>query len=117
MIEQDRLKTVLTKISYIQAAVLGILGATSYLLDQMSFSSAFLIVGIASYLYTQLLRFSINYAFLTLFGFPIRLLLIAPPVAILVHKFKSNLLALFIGFAISLIVYIFVIWLDSRNQN
>lgn len=115
--ELTKFKLSLKKISFYQLAILTTISLIFFIFKMYNYSSALLIAGLFSMLYTQLLLFSAKSNFLTLFGFPIRLLIVAPPVAILVHKLNANLLALFIGFVISLTVYIVVIWLENQKDN
>lgn len=115
--EPVNLKEILKKISYTQLIFLLLAGIICFIFNQINSCTAFLIAGIFSFIYTQFLRLSVENKFLTLFGFPLRLLLIVPPVAILIHKLNSNLIALFIGFAISLVIYFIFIWLSTRDYK
>lgn len=108
----------LNKISYLQLALLAVCGLFYLtLFKNYPVFTALLISGIASFSYTQSIKLSSYNKTFALYGFPIRLLLIAPPCAILVHKLHSNLIALFIGFVICQIIYLSFIWLYVKGKN
>ena len=108
---------VLNKTSLLQLLLLIFGGFISYVIYKAtSITSSLLISGITSFLYTQLIKIGIYNKFFGLFGFPIRLILLAPPCAILVHKLHSDLIALFIGFLICQIIYIVNIWQYSKSN-
>jgi hypothetical protein len=54
---------------------------------------------------------------MSLFGFPIRLITIGAFCAILVHKLHPNLIALFIGFTIGMLIYILVMFQYAKLKG
>lgn len=109
-IKTMNIKNELNKISFFQLVFISIISFVFLMLKNYEIFSGLLISAGTSFLYTQLLRLSSYNQTLSLFGFPIRLILTALPCAILVHKFHSNLIALFIGFALSQVIYFIFIW-------
>ena len=107
----------LDKISFCQFFLISSTGLIYLYLKDCSILTGILISALTSFAYTQLIKLSYNYKPLALFGFPIRLILIAPPCAILVHKLHSNLIALFIGFVLSQIIYFIFIWSFVKEEN
>lgn len=116
IMKKNNLAKIFNKITLYQLILTLILSAFSYLMSyKMDILTAFLISGITSVIYTQLLKFSLHSKLLSLYGFPIRLIITAIPCAILVHKFHSNLIALFIGFLASIITYFICVWKCAKN--
>ncbi len=97
----------LSKISFIQISILGIISLVCLLLKKYNAFSGFLVSGLTLFFYLQMLKLSGTNKFLSFFGFPVRLVIIGAFCAILVHKLHPNLIALFIGFVLSLLIYIF----------
>lgn len=108
-------KDLLNKASYTQLFALTILSLFFLITKNYSIFTALLISGVASFLYTQLISLGSYSKVFAIYGFPIRLLLIAPPTAILVHKSHSNLIALFIGFFICQIIYFIFVWRYAKK--
>lgn len=100
----------LNKISYSQLISLGLISIIYLFFKEYDFFIGILISGIATFLYTQLIKLSSYNKFIALFGFPIRLILVGIPTAILVHKLHPNLLALFFGFTLGQVVYFLYAW-------
>ena len=111
----SKLSATLNKISFIQLALIIFLSLVFFLSQNYSIFTALLISGTASFFYTQLIRLGKHNKLFALFGFPVRLILIVPLCAILVHKLHSNLLALFIGFFLCQAVYFINIWYYSKK--
>ena len=114
-IRLTNLASTLNRISNVQLVLLCFIGSIYFFLKQHTIFSAFLISAIASFSYTQLIKISTYNKIFALYGFPIRLILIAPLAAILVHKFHSNLLALFIGLFLSQAIYFIFIWSYAKR--
>ncbi len=106
----------LNRISLLQIAIISSLGFIYIYLDE-NISSAFIISGLTTALYTQLIRLSSTNKVLILLGFPIRIMLCGLPCAILVHKLQSNLIALFIGFLISQIIFFYFAIKFAKEQE
>lgn len=109
------INSILNKISFLQLFSLSLLSIICLLIKEYTIFSAILITGIASFSYTQLIRLGSHSKLFAFLGFPIRLILVAPPCAILVHKLHSNLIALYFGFVISQIIYFLFIWSYIKN--
>ena len=107
----------LNKISVYQLVVILLIGLVFYFQNKLNIFTGFVISGIVSFAYTQFLKFSYYSKFFALFGFPFRIIIVGTPCAILVHKLHSNLIALFSGFAISLFIYLFCIWLETKDSH
>ena len=116
---KNNFTSTLNTISCIQLILLTITGIIYFFCKELEISSALIISGITFFLYTQLVRLSSKGKMLFFLGFPIRVFIVAAICAILVHKFHSNLIALFIGFVVSLTVYFICIWgyLIKNNQE
>lgn len=109
---------IMNRISFFQITILGIVSFASLLIyKDYSIFSGLVIMGLASFTYTQLIKLGHYNKVFALFGFPIRLMLVVPPSAILVHKLHSNLLALFIGFTISQVIFFILIWMHIKYIN
>ena len=106
----------LNKISFLQFLLLGIISLIYFFYKKYTIFSGFLISGITLFSYMQLVKLSSQNKFMSLFGFPIRLITIGPLCAILVHKLHPNLIALFVGFAIGLFIYILIMWQYARSE-
>lgn len=100
----------LNKISIYQLTVNSLIGLIFFTINELEIYTAFIISALAIFSYTQLIRLSSLNKLLSLFGFPVRLILVGIPTAILVHKLHCNLIALFIGFLISQVVYFCFVW-------
>ena len=111
------LTTILNKISLTQFSFLSTIGFIFYVISKHSIASAFIICGITFSIYTQLIKLSTNSKIMIFLGFPIRLLIATLICAILVHKFHPDLLALFIGFALSQVIYITLMWQYAKANN
>lgn len=106
----------LNKISVYQFILTLLIALVSYfVLHDKNILSAFLISGGASFFFTQLLKLNLYNKTFALFGFPIRLIIIGIPCAILVHKLHSNLIALFIGFVICIAIHVIFFWSYARK--
>lgn len=110
MIELEKTAKLLKKISYIQLISLTLIGLIIYSLGLKDHSKSFIIVALGSFFFTQLLHISSKNNMLILFGFPIRVLAVGIPIAILVHKYNPNLLTLFFAFVLSQAIYFYFIW-------
>ena len=106
----------LNKISCLQILLLGTISLICFFYIKYTIFTGFLISGITLFSYMQLVKLSSQNKFMSLFGFPIRLLVIGPLCAILVHKLHPNLIALFIGFAIGMFIYIFIMWQYAKSE-
>jgi len=125
--KNKNLTSILNKISFIQLSVLCLITVCALFWENHGglffgnhgghhhIKSGFVIAGIFSFIYTQSLQFSAQSKVFMLLGFPLRLLFIALPAALLVHKFHANLLALFIGFVLSQVIYFVFIWSYAKN--
>ena len=107
--------TMLNKISVIQILTVGLIGIIYLVNKRDTYFTGLLISGFAASSYTQLIKLSSYSKFFSLMGFPVRLLIIAPPCAILVHKLHSNLIALFIGFAVCQFIFVLFFWLHAKK--
>ena len=122
---QKRMKTkinndishTLNKISFLQIFLLSLISLVYFFYKEYSIFSGFVISGITLFFYIQLVKLSSQNKFMSLFGFPIRLITVGSLCAILVHKLCPNLIALFIGFAIGLFIYIFIMWQYAQKIN
>ncbi len=99
---------ILNKISFLQFFSLATISLIYFFYKEYSIFSGFLISGITLFSYIQLVKLSTLNKFMSLFGFPIRLITMGSLCAILVHKLHPNLIALFIGFALGMFIYILV---------
>ena len=115
IIKNKNLTIVLKKISYYQIFLLCFVALVLYFYKLYNITNGFVIAGIFSFIYTQSLQFSAQSKVFMVLGFPLRLLFIALPAALLVHKFHANLLALFIGFVLSQVIYFVFIWSYAKN--
>ena len=112
----NSLKSLLNKVSFIQlVTVTALCFIYLFFSPNSSILSGFIISGIISVLYSQLLKVSSTNTLLLFFGFPIRLIILIPPAAILVHKFHSNLIALFIGFVLCQLIYILLVLQHTKK--
>lgn len=111
------LQSLLNKVTFTQVAVILVLSAIYLTINNITVFTALVISAFATALYTQLLKLSSYSKYFVLYGFPVRLLVVAIPTAILVHKLKSNLLALFVGLVIGQVIYFIFIWKFSQSQN
>ena len=108
---------VLNKISFLQLFIPSLISLIYLTKNQNSYFSGILFSALSSFTYTQLIKLG-NYSKLfTFLGFPLRLMIVGIPCAILVHKFHSNLIALFIGFALCQIIYFSLIWSYATRRN
>ncbi len=108
----------LNKISFQQLISLSLAALlTHFTYRSNEIISSLLISAATSFLYTQLIKIGIYNKFFGLFGFPLRLLILTPPCAILVHKLHSNLIALFLGFLICQLIYIGNIWYNIKSMS
>ena len=107
----------LNKISFLQIFSLGIISLIYFFYKEYTIFSSFLISGTILFFYMQLVKLSTLNKFMSLFGFPIRLITVGSLCAILVHKLHPNLIALFIGFAIGIFIYIFIMWQYATKTN
>jgi len=110
------LKTI-NKIAYLQIGICFLFSIPFFFTGDKDIASGLILAGFTSFLYTQLIRLSSFNTIFALLGYPIRLLATAIPCAILIHKFHSNLLALFIGFTISQIVFFYFIYKYSKETE
>ncbi|MBI3590429.1 MAG: hypothetical protein HY094_03500 [Candidatus Melainabacteria bacterium] len=106
----------LNKISYTQAGITCLISLIYLIYKEFSILTGILISGLTSFTYTQLIKASSYSKIFVLLGFPIRLVIVALPCAILVHKLHSNLIALFIGFAICQTIYLIFVWFYANMQ-
>ena len=105
----------LNKISFLQIFFLTTISLIYFFCMEYETFSGFLISGITLFFFIQLVKLSGHNKFMSLFGFPIRLLVIGSLCAILVHKLHPNLIALFIGFAFGMLIYIFTMWQYAKS--
>ena len=117
-IKTNGLTSNLNKVSYFQLFILILISFIYFMTykDPLGFSGL-IIGGTASFLYTQLIKLGSYSKIFALFGFPIRLVIVGVPLAILVHKSHSNLIALFIGFAICQFIYIIFMWQYAKKDT
>ena len=104
------------KVSYSQLTLLSLISLIYFSFKKYDIFTGLLISSLASFFFIQLLRFSANNKIFALFGFPIRLILIAPIAAILVHKLHSNLIALFTGFVFAQLIYFVFVWIHVKKE-
>lgn len=104
----------LNLVSVIQISTITLLGLIS-LCKNKAYFYGFIISGVTFFLYMQLMKYSSHSKSLSLLGFPVRLLLVTPICAILVHKLKANLIALFSGLALSIIIYLILMSLNINQ--
>ena len=112
----NNLISLLGNISICQLLIILAISILFFILKKYDIFSALLISSLTSFLYTQLLLYSSSNKLFSLYGFPIRLLLVAPPCAILIHYLRPNLIALFIGFALSQLIYFIYIWMYVKKE-
>jgi len=105
----------LNKVSYAQLLTGGFISILFYK-EHLVFNGL-LVSTIASVFYTQLIKLSSISNIFIIYGFPIRLIIIGVPTAILVHKLHSNLIALFVGFLICQIIYFLYIWSYAKEKS
>ena len=114
----NELSKLLNKISYLQLISLTLVGFIYLVVcKDNSVFTALIISGTTSFLYIQLVKLGSYIKIFALFGFPVRLLLIVPLCAILVHKLHSNLIALFIGFTFCQLLYFLIIYSYIKKQK
>ncbi len=106
----------LNKISFLQFFFLTTISLIYFFYKEYSIFSGFLISGITLFSFIQLVKLSTHNKFMSLFGFPIRLIVIGSLCAILVHKLHPNLIALFIGFALGMFIYILTMWQYAKSE-
>ena len=106
----------LNKISCLQIFFLSTISLVYFFYKEYTIFSGFLISGITLFSYLQLVKLSSKNKFMLLFGFPIRLIAIGSMCAILVHKLHPNLIALFIGFALGIFIYILIMLQYAKKQ-
>lgn len=107
----------LNKISCLQFFLLTTISLICFFYMRYTIFSGFLISGITLFSYMQLVKLSSKNKFMSLFGFPIRLIVIGGACAILVHKLHPNLIALFIGFALGLFIYIVTMYQYAKKYS
>lgn len=78
---------------------------------------ALLITATFSSLYTVVLYLSSANKYLAFFGSPFRIMVIAIPIAILVHKLNLNLIALFLGLVFSQLIYFIVLFINLKKES
>ena len=105
----------LNKISFLQIFFLTTISLIYFFCREYRIFSGFLTSGITLFFFIQLVKLSGHNKFMSLFGFPIRLILVGSLCAILVHKLHPNLIALFIGFAFGMLIYIFTMWQYAKS--
>ena len=106
----------LNKISFLQIFFLGTISLFYFFYKEYTAFSGFLISGITLFSFIQLVKLSSQNKFMSLFGFPIRLIVIGSLFAILVHKLHPNLIALFIGFAFGILIYILIMLQYAKSE-
>lgn len=114
-IKINNFTSLLNKASYSQLIILSLISIL-FLNKDFSVFTALLITAVASFSYTQLIKLGSYSKIFAFLGFPIRLILIAPPCAILIHKLQSNLIALFVGFTLSQAIYVFLAWNYAKGK-
>ena len=114
-IKINSFNSLLNKISFAQLIFSSLISVSCLFFNQFDIFTGLLISALASFSYTQIIKFSSYSKLFALFGFPFRLTIIAIPSAILVHKLHSNLIALFIGFVLSLMIYFIFTWTYARE--
>lgn len=109
----------INKIAYLQLCICSFISIPFFFTgnNNKEIISGLILSGLTSFFYTQLIRLGSFNTVFALFGYPIRLLLCGIPCAILIHKFHSNLLALFTGFTISQIVFFYFIYKYSKETE
>ena len=106
----------LNKISFLQIFLLGAISLFYFFYKEYAIFSGYLISGITLFFFIQLVKLSSHNKFMSLFGFPIRLIIIGSLCAILVHKLHPNLIALFIGFTLGMLIYILIMWQYAKSE-
>ena len=106
----------LNKISFLQIFFLGAISLVYFFYKEYTIFSGFLISGITLFSYLQLVKLSGKNKLMLLFGFPVRLILAGSFCAILVHKLHPNLIALFIGFALGMFIYILIMLQYAKSE-
>ena len=107
----------INKIAYLQLGICFLFSIPFFFTGDKDIVSGLVLAGFTSFLYTQLIRLGSFNTVFALLGYPIRLIACGIPCAILVHKFHSNLLALFTGFTISQIVFFYFIYKYSKETE
>lgn len=115
--EVKDLGSLLNKISFTQLLLLCSVSIVYFFFKQYEEFTGFLIGGGATFSYTQLIRLSSYNKIIAIYGFPLRLFMVAIPAAILVHNLHSNLIALFTGFAIGQLIYFLIVWFYIQNKK
>ena len=111
----NSLTSLMINISFSQLCIIAALSIGFLFFKKYEIFSGLLIASIGSFLYTLLLWCSSQNKIMAIYGFPLRLILIAPLCAILIHKLHSNLIALFIGFVLSQVIYFVFMWQLVKN--
>ena len=106
----------LNKISFLQFFFLSAISLVCFFYKEYTIFSGFLISGITLFSYMQLVKLSGKNKLMLLFGFPIRLIVVGSLCAILVHKLHPNLIALFIGFAFGMFIYILIMLQYAKSE-
>ena len=106
----------LNKISFLQFFFLAAISLVYFFYKEYATFSGFLISGITLFSYLQLVKLSGKNKLMLLFGFPIRLIVMGSLCAILVHKLHPNLIALFIGFAFGMFIYILIMLQYAKSK-
>ena len=106
----------LNKISFLQFFFLTTISLFYFFYKEYTIFSGFLISGVTLFSFIQLIKLSSRNKFMALFGFPIRLITVGSLCAILVHKLHPNLIALFIGFALGMFIYIFIMLQYAKSE-
>ncbi len=114
-VKTNNFTTLLNKISISQIFIVGLIGVICLANKNDACFTGLLISGFAASGYTQLIKLSSYSKIFSFLGFPLRLLIVVPPCAILVHKLHSNLIALFIGFVVCQLIFILFFWLYAKK--
>lgn len=107
--------SILNKVSIYQLTIPALIGFIYLASNQYKIAFGLLISAIASTSYTQLIKLSNYNKTFAMLGFPVRLILVGIPTAILVHKLDLDLIALFTGFLLCQIIYFLFIWSYAKR--
>ena len=111
-----RLFVYLNAVSIIQFVLLTFAGyIISRITHDFSLLKGLAISSLTFFIFLQLIKLSSYNKLFAIFGFPIRIFVSGTLCAILVHKLEPNLIALFCGFAISLLLYLISVFIYIKE--
>lgn len=97
-------------IPVLQIVITILFGIVLYFFQIKEFARAVIFAGMICFIYSMLLKLSSKNSFFVLFGSFLRIVIIAIPAAILIHKLQLNLLGIFCGFVICQIIYLVIMF-------